>query len=254
MLQVLPGYLVLPDILNSRAVCRAWKEAFGGHINSLHMVQPLSQSTARARGRKAAAAFPSTTTLHLELYRADLISVGYVDLTGNEAVFTPTEDGLMRPLAAAALLRPFRTSSTLTTLRLSNKGEYTGLTKVLPVLPKLQCLDLSGCRHLSSDLGVIASHLQHLQELVLCRNAILRVFYDPHDIEALGRLPRLQRLQIVPISMSAAVKKCECPVDSYCCCSRCPTVTVVKWKAYCWKVCFGTPILHPVAYNHATAS
>lgn len=175
------------------------------------MKQPKSEAPARSWGRKAVKAFNNTAKLQLDLYHADPSDAGAFDLTGSKPVYIAYRDQLLRPRAAAALLRPFRGLASLTCLQLDSKGQYTGLNAVLPVLPQLQCLDMTRCPHTSSDLRVIAKHLSKLQELLLCSNTDLavKVVYKAGDIAALSSLPRLQQLRLRVAAAKCDYKDCE---------------------------------------------
>jgi hypothetical protein len=217
-LQVLPSFLDHEDLLQARLVCRAWRAAFNRSIKHLQLVQPMSAGTARALARKAAAAFPCSTTLRIMLYHNDEAELSLDMTADDEAPICTSNTKLDRPEAAAALLRQFTKAVSLQELQLQlqHLGRFSGVSRMLPLVPELRVLDLSGVYHESADLLVIAQHQPHLQQLLLhcpqfttlagCRKSsgdaswarqgvcgVTR--YEPAHVAALGQLAQLRHLE-----------------------------------------------------------
>jgi hypothetical protein len=229
-LQLLPAYLEHPSLLQARLVCTTWRSAFSSSINQLQLVQPMSAATARKLARKAAAAFPYTSLLRIDLYHEAIVEFSF-DLTADENNPTCLTTGkLERPNAAAALLRQFSKTISLQELQLQLQhiGRFTGVPKMLLLAPQLCTLDLSGCHHESADLLVIAQHLQQLQTLLLNCPAFTTLSgakkrsgnwgdwvkigggtcYEPQHIAALANLPQLRHLEC-PVPTGVAPKQLE---------------------------------------------
>ncbi|KAF6254743.1 hypothetical protein COO60DRAFT_289316 [Scenedesmus sp. NREL 46B-D3] len=178
----------------------------------------MSAGTARTLARKAAAAFPCTTTLRIMLYHNEKAELSF-DLTADDdapvCTWFPSAK-LDRPEAAIILLRRFGQSVDLQELQLQlpHIGRFSSLSKMLPLAPRLVVLDLSGCRHQPSDLLAVAEHLQQLQQLLLhcqefstlsgCRRSSGsaawprmggNTCYEPAHIAALAQLPQLRLLE-----------------------------------------------------------
>jgi hypothetical protein len=205
------------SLLQARLVCHAWCAAFSSSIKQLQLVQPMSASTARKLARKAAAAFPCTSALHIMLYHDEHAELS-LDLTADEDAPTCLDaTKLDRPEAAAALLRQFSKAGSLQalTLQLQQYGRFSGISKMLPLVPQLLILDLTGCRHESADLLVVAQHLRQLQHLLLhcpafttlsgCKKSSDQGWnwprtggatcYEPEHIAGLAQLPELRVLE-----------------------------------------------------------
>jgi hypothetical protein len=165
--QVLPAFLEQKDLLQARLVCHAWRAAFSDCIKQVQLVQPLSDDAASRLGRNAAAEFPGATTLRIMLYHDERLQLN-LGLTANEDKPVPGRQ-LDRPEGAIALLRQFTKEASLQELQLQPQyiGRFTGISRLLPLVPELRVLDLSDVYHESADLLVIAQHQPHLQQLVL---------------------------------------------------------------------------------------
>lgn len=207
----------------------------------------MSVSTATRLARKAAAAFSHITTLQLQLcFDDETARAPTVDLTYGDGddgrVEEADNERQERPAAAAALLRVFSKLPRLQELQLAiHLGVYdiscASLSKLLPLLPQLQVLNLSKCVHKSSDLVVIAQHLPRLQELVLNCPAVAIISgrrpaidrgvgeqyfrkyhqavgsrYEPQHLAALAALQQLWVLELALLDGAPDAEKaaCEC--------------------------------------------
>jgi hypothetical protein len=178
----------------------------------------MSAGTARTLARKAAAAFPCTTTLRVMLYHDDKAHISFDMTAEHGAPVCTSNTKLDRPEAAAALLRQFTKAASLQELQLQLQhiGSFSGISRMLPLVPQLRVLDLSECHHESADLLVIAQHLQQLQQLLLhcqlfttlagCRKSSGDACwarmgwggntpYEPLHVAALSQLPQLRHLE-----------------------------------------------------------
>jgi hypothetical protein len=235
-LQVLPAFLDHASLLQARLVCHAWRAAFSSSIKQLQLVQPMSASTARKLVRKAAAAFPNTSSLRIMLYHDEHAELS-LHLTADEDNPAPGRQ-LDRPEAAAALLRRFSKAASLQelTLQVQHVGRFNGVGKMLPMVPQLRLLDLCGCRHESADLLVVAQHLPQLQQLLLhCRVFTTlggvekrsshqtwwseggHTAYEPAHIAALAQLQQLRLLEC-PVPTGGAKSDAGHPWAAECKC------------------------------------
>jgi hypothetical protein len=166
---VLPAFLELPleSFLQARLVCHAWRVAFSNRIKKVQLVQPMSDDTASRLGRNAAAEFPGATTLRIMLYHDKRAQLS-LDLTADDDNPAPGRQ-LDRPEGAIALLRHITKEASLQELQLQlqHLGRFSGVSRMLPLVPQLRVLDRSGVYHESADLLVIAQHQPHLQLLLL---------------------------------------------------------------------------------------
>jgi hypothetical protein len=226
-LQVLPSFLDHADLLQARLVCHEWRAAFSHNTKQLQLVQPMSAGTARTLARKAAAAFPCASTLRIMLFHSDIETVTF-DMTGDDDTPVFTSAKLDRPDAATALLRQYTKAVSLqeVQLQLQHIGSFSGISRMLPLVPQLRVLDLSELRHESADLLIVARHLQHLQQLLLhcpkfttlagCRKSSGdaswarmggSTSYEPCHVAALVQLTQLRHLELpVPTGGPLRVK------------------------------------------------
>ena len=228
--QVLPGYLGLDGCLKARLICKQWRSSFGAHVQHMQLCQPKTEAAARSLGRKLSAAFPSIQTLSVELYCEPFLQVSVL-MGGSSSSSGQTPEEKAAAGSAAALLRPIGKLTGLRKLQLTALNPHCfGGAGPFPykvplqvhLLPKLQTLDLSRCCHQSSDLLVIARHLQHLQQLTLFHPSFTKVSgscvylnryvlrpsanYQAQHLAALAQLPQLQLLE-TPLPVKATLSE-----------------------------------------------
>ena len=177
MAQALPGYLDLDDCVKARLVCKQWRSSFGAQVQHALLCQPKKEAASRILGRKLSAAFPAIRALSVQLHCEPFRFLSLLDGGSSSSSSGQTPEARAAGKSVAALLRPIGKLSSLQKLQLIAIDPYRRISDApfpykvpLPfhLLPKLQVLDLSRCCHRSSDLLVIAHHLQQLQQLILC--------------------------------------------------------------------------------------
>jgi hypothetical protein len=262
--QVLPSFLDHADLLQARLVCHEWRTAFSRSTKQLQLVQPMSAGTARTLARKAAAAFPCAATLLIMLYHDDKATVT-LDMTADDdapvCTFNTKPD---RPEAATALLRHFTKVANVQELQLRLQelhiGSSSSISRMLPLVPQLRVLDLSGCPHESADLLVVAQHLQHLQQLLLhcpkfttlagCKRSSGDASwarmggctsYKPSHVAALAQLKQLRHLECPVPTGSSCVKLANRTYAHPWACDCEWLLFIAVHKRRCCNMCFQQP-------------